>query len=735
MKKISLILFTVIFLLTALPTMVFADSDKGKFILVIINHLTLEDLQKGNFPNINEMIAKGGLGLMNTNTAGGRSPENTYSTVANGVKSLGTDHGGYAFNAVEEVKLKPNIEPEAAKYLYTAMMGRNSTNQVLHLGMPKIIAANDNLKSEIKVGVLGTTLKANGIRIGVFGNSDGFEKSRLASLLAIDEQGQVREGIVDESILQKDLSFPFGLCTDYIQLGNEIRKKFEQLDYIVIETGDTSRLEKYKEFLTPNQYEQLRIKTLEKIDSFLGNLFEEVDWKKDQFLIISPTPPADAIKINNTVTPVIIRGKGIEAGFLSANSTRRQGIVANTDIAPTILSFWGIDAPQNIVGRPLFSIHSNNKNTLEEIKQINQQLLINYHHRTPVLKTFVVLQIIYIILAALIILFSKSTKVIKLVQKFAIVFLILPFLLLVYRFFRVDSLVITIFQLLMVLGLIYLFLSRINISFNYKIALFAMLTSIGILVDTLAGSRLVMNSPLGYDPLVGARYYGLGNEFTGVLIGSTIIGIASIFQELKRHGKRLFTFAVAYFIFLTYVLYSPSLGADAGGLIVAVISLGFFSLRLLGKRVRRKDIILLGLFTFLLLILGAFADLVFNQSRGSHIGQAFSLVIQGNWTEIGNIISRKIAMNIKLINYTIWTRVMLASLAVLGLLIYRPVGFFKRMEDANPYLKKGFEAILVAGVVGFLVNDSGIVQAATTFIYLMFPLLHLSLKDKLQNTQ
>jgi hypothetical protein len=229
----------------------------------------------------------------------------------------------------------------------------------------------------------------------------------------------------------------------------------------------------------------------------------------------------------------------------------------------------------------------------------------------------------------------------------------------------------------------------------------------------------------------GARYYGIGNEFAGILEGSTIIGTATLYQELSKHRRILLPVFLAYFVFMTYVSYAPGFGADAGGLITAVIALGFFSLRLMDKRVSKRELLYLLLLTLLLLGLGAFIDMTFNSLHGSHIGQAFSLLVQGNYAEIGNIIYRKIAMNIKLMNYSIWTKVLLASLAALGVLLYKPVGFFKQLTDSVPNMKKGFEAIFVASLVGFLVNDSGIVQAATTFIYLIFPLLYLSLQDKL----
>ncbi|ACV62001.1 hypothetical protein Dtox_1115 [Desulfofarcimen acetoxidans DSM 771] len=733
MKKLRRIIFalllTVIFLFMVTPGISLAAEREGKFYLILINYLSLEDLQNSKLTNINKMIENGGLGLMNTNTAGSRSAENTYSTLGSGTRALGTDYGGFAYNREETVSLSSNLSPLPAGDIYNVISNQDKKGEVIHLALPKIVLANQQLTNKVKTAALGTSLKNAGIRVGVFGNSDSFARSRPASLLAIDEQGQVAKGVVDSSINMKDKAFPFGFHTDYDKLKNEVVKNHDKVDFFVIETGDNSRLEDYKTFLTSERYNQLKELTLNRIDGFLGALSNNIDWQKDRVMLVSPTPSSKASTFNNLVTPLIYAGNSIHPGVLTSSSTRRQGIVAITDITPTVLSFWGIKQDPEIVGRPVFSQTAHN--VFQQVKQLNQNLIINYTHRPPVLKTFVILQIIYILLTAFSVYFLKSHRVLQPLQKLIVLFLIMPPVILAYSIFRVESLALTLIYFALIVALIYLVISKANISFYYKVAFLSLSTSAAILIDTVLGSPLTINSPLGYDAMNGARYYGIGNEFAGILEGSTIIGTAALYQELSKHRRILLPVFLAYFAFMTYVSYAPGFGADAGGLITAVIALGFFSLRLMDKRVSRRELLYLLLLTLLLLGLGAFIDMTFNSLHGSHIGQAFSLLVQGNYAEIGNIIYRKIAMNIKLMNYSIWTKVLLASLAALGVLLYKPVGFFKQLTDSVPNMKKGFEAIFVASLVGFLVNDSGIVQAATTFIYLIFPLLYLSLQDKL----
>ena len=74
-------------------------------------------------------------------------------------------------------------------------------------------------------------------------------------------------------------------------------------------------------------------------------------------------------------------------------------------------------------------------------------------------------------------------------------------------------------------------------------------------------------------------------------------------------------------------------------------------------------------------------------------------------------------MNIRLFKNTIWTRVFLSSLLSMVILFYRPAGIFKDVREKYPYLSYGFISGLVGSIAAFAVNDSGIVAAATSMIY------------------
>lgn len=70
-------------------------------------------------------------------------------------------------------------------------------------------------------------------------------------------------------------------------------------------------------------------------------------------------------------------------------------------------------------------------------------------------------------------------------------------------------------------------------------------------------------------------------------------------------------------------------------------------------------------------------------------------------------------------------------LVALAVLLYLPAGAMLRIKEGYPQLFKGFAGILTGAVVGGIINDSGIVAAATTSIYLVTPILLLIIKDNL----
>ena len=185
---------------------------------------------------------------------------------------------------------------------------------------------------------------------------------------------------------------------------------------------------------------------------------------------------------------------------------------------------------------------------------------------------------------------------------------------------------------------------------------------------------------------------------------------------------------IIFYSLITIIIGFPKLGANVGGTITAVFAFLFVSIRLLGKKIDFKKLIYISLAVISMVGLMALIDLFVVENQ-SHLAEAIKQVIAGGPAVIYQIIVRKISMNLRIMGTTIWSKVLLSTIVVLGILFYRPVGWIKKISIKYPKLAMGWSGIIVACIIGFAVNDSGIVVAATSAIFLTSTILYLIIDD------
>ena len=100
-----------------------------------------------------------------------------------------------------------------------------------------------------------------------------------------------------------------------------------------------------------------------------------------------------------------------------------------------------------------------------------------------------------------------------------------------------------------------------------------------------------------------------------------------------------------------------------------------------------------------------------------------SQVIANGPMEIVTVFARKIEMNVQLAQTTVWVNILLVGLLILGFTIFRPNRHFSHMKERYKIVYKGYLAIVIGCLVTLLVNDSGIIAAATDSIYLLIPII------------
>lgn len=220
-------------------------------------------------------------------------------------------------------------------------------------------------------------------------------------------------------------------------------------------------------------------------------------------------------------------------------------------------------------------------------------------------------------------------------------------------------------------------------------------TMMVFVVDLVLGARWQIDTPLGYSALVAGRFAGIGNLAFGAFAAAVLIAAAGTSQRV----------AAAVLILAVVVDGAPMLGADLGGTI-ALVPAAFV---LLGVRGRR---LILGAGAGAL-VAGGFVTLDLLRPRDSrtHLGRFAQRVIDG---DAGSVIARKAISS--------WELVAHSPLTVLGLVVALVALVYANLSAGDGPQARVIHALSLAGVVGFLLNDSGL-AAVVTLVWVAVPLI------------
>lgn len=705
----------IVLLFITLTTVAYAGEDK-KVVLVVINETNYEDLY--SMHTIQEFIDMGAIALMNNRTSTKENTYKAYATIGAGVRAEAASNATGSFNINNEIKS-----------MYFRRTGIDIPKEgIINVDMPRLIRLNESGQYGAIPGALGESLHEQGMKTAVIGNSDTLDDfTRLGTMIAMDYKGYVDYGNIEKSTLTKDESYPFGFKNNYDKLIDVFKDTYNEAQLIVVDIGDIGRLERYKPNLSDEMYLEQKSKILKDMDNYIKNIRNNIDFKNTRMIIATPYPSSEDIKNGNNLTPVVFYGDRISQGVLTSNTTRRGGIIGNVDIAPSIADYLKTSAI-NMSGRPVQFIEK--EHNMDFLMGLNDQVISTSKNRYPVLSTFAIFEILVSILALVIILIENklNKKIILYYKNILLSTMAVPFGLLILPLFHVQNLFIT-YALLIGLTLLITYITK-KISKNTldSLLILSFITMFALLLDICTNANLMKTSLLGYDPIIGARYYGIGNEYMGVLIGSTLVFATAIIDRFKLNKR----WTILIFAITILIIGFPKLGANVGGTMTAVGAFSFAILRLFNVKIKLKQLILIGAAIIAVVAFMAFIDIKVIKSQ-SHLAGAINQIIQGGPTMIFLIIKRKLEMNMRLIGITIWSKVLMSAILILATLFYRPVGTIRKLIHVYPNLYIGWAGIVMACVVALFVNDSGVVAAATGIIFLAMSMLYLIFSSVKEN--
>ena len=716
-KKLISLLLSLIVILSFSISSIYADTNnKGKVIYLSLNRTSLENLLE--IPIIKEKTSNSGyVALMTTKGDGSNTDQKSFASIGSGVRANVLDEDYVKFETLNE---NEKTQFEAATGVKSWAIGNIKINRNINQN-------TDNGGYGATLGMLGTTLNKNNLKVALLGNSDikkndDLKKIRNLALVCMDENGRVQSGNVD-NINKKDDTMPFGISTDYDKLKSETKKYYENNDAIFVELGDTYRLDEYKNNLNENTYKSMKKKIYQNINDYLKEVFEMAG-KNDTIYIVSEFESNLDYKTKRRLSPVIKFEKD-GYGLLESSTTRNSGIVSNIDIGVDIINKFGLKN-ELMIGKVFKNVQDENgiKKVLKDYERIVSINTI----RASVVNSYVGIVSASWVIAMIAILFKNKIpkkekglgrdQIFKVLKELIKLGLIMPLAFLtapVFQFKTPAGLVSGVLIVTIIYYLIGYFLFRKD---DIKqMGFYAFLTIGLIIIDCIIGTPLMKSGIMSYDAINGARYYGVGNEYEGVTIASAVFALA-VLLNYKKISKRL---AVVLSLVILITSAMPSMGANVGGAISESVAYLLFILLIFDVKLDLKKIIMIGVATVLVVV--AFAGLDFLMGTESHLSVFTNQIIQEGPAAIFNTFGRKIQMNLKLAKSSVWVNILIVSIIIIGALIFKPSGYFKKIHDKYPMIFKGFMASFVGCIVTLLVNDSGIVAASTAAIYILIPII------------
>lgn len=727
MKKGIITFMILIMFVMIIPHYGYAKPiSEKKAIMVILDYTDYEEMIAFGRENIKYLLENGALGLMNANSASSFTSSNAYATIGAGTYAASANYAAFAGGYYDLF----HNEPISTVYKRNTGNDMNLGN-IANVGITELNLQNKKLNRIAKPALLGTLLHERGYKTAIIGNEGtGFDDIKInASLITTDEKGITDFGVVNQTLLAHDPMSPYGIRSDYDKLYTAFCDVKDKADFIVIQPGDMSRLNKYMD-IAEDRYNEIKSEIFSQTDKFLGKLFSQID-DNTLFLLVVPFPSAEDSSAGKKLTPIIALNKNIPSGTLTSATTKRDGIVTNTDIAACILDYFGIPKDSSMTGHKLTS--KSMENPLEYLEELNRITIFNYKIRSSVVKTYI--GCIIGVLTLFLISIKYFDKYLRYVKFLLIGVLITPTMLLLLPLaspWSVPKFVLCLIGSVFLASLVIFHFLKDNL----KIFIVTCLPSVLIiLTDTFLENPLMKISILGYDPIVGARFYGIGNEYMGFLIGAAIIGVASLINCADKRQKIVKILSSVLYLVILLTLMAPSLGTNVGGSIAAFIGFGVsIILNMKGKLTKKDFLVLICLLIISIFGLFIYDGMQLSSNTQSHIGQTTELIRHNSFFALFQIFARKLSMNYKLIKYSSWVWVLFGTVATLCILFARPVGILKEIFKKHIYLYFGFIAGIIATLAALAFNDSGVVAAATMMIPLTIPLIMMCI-DEIENNK
>jgi hypothetical protein len=420
----------------------------------------------------------------------------------------------------------------------------------------------------------------------------------------------------------------------------------------------------------------------------------------------------------------IASGPGYHSRYLTADSTRTNGLVTLTDVTATILHSLGLKQPSDAVGSRWRDDGAKPASVTTLTKNLNDQDVAAQSHSRLVVPFYLVLVIVQVALYAFgtFALARKRRRVLAVTRVVALAGASLPAATFVANLVPWGSsghpAVAMVAAILVATAVITAaaLAGPWRRSITGTGAIVGGVTALVLALDVFTGSHLQTCSVLGYTPLVAGRFYGFGNIPWALFVTGLIIVTGAVAGWLLAAGRRSAATAVVIGagVLALVIDGAPMAGADFGGILAMIPGFGVFALMIAGRPVRLSRLVAVLAAGAVVVLVVAFLDSL--RANPTHIGEFWNSLMNG---DAGTIIFRKFRGMIGTFGRWELSVMAVAAVAFLIFALLRPLAWraavLHTAYERAPALRPTLVAVLVTAGVGMLVNDSGVAIPALAF--------------------
>lgn len=647
-----------------------------KAVVLVVNYATWQELRASALPNITKILQGAAVGLMNT-----KGPQD--NDAASVWVTLGAGHGASA--GVNEMPI--------------AAAGETAG---------KIIEANRAAFTQAIPGLLGATLEQEKID---------------RTLIRIDSPRDLSPSLV------MDAKGNLPHCYELASKGNpaivnEVTRIISESAGLVVISLSLPRSFPVKSYPEAGVLFPARSEALQRADQLIKQIRQHLD-TDNLLMLLSPSCPTFANPHARALTPIAIEGPGFAKGILASPSTRRQGLAANVDFAPTLLNFFNLPIPIAMNGRALQTVPS--PAPLKIIDVFDDQTATTYRLRDEASPPYAVIAGGILVIVLLILVFIPKFAVRNRVILRALLLLtaassLAIFLVSAFPLHQAVSLLLPTIALAAIIAMG----ASVAGGFPRALGLICLLTAAVIGADMLLGAPIMFRSIFGSDPIISGRFYGLGNHEGGWFISAVMLAGGAL---LDWEGKPLGRAVIWLFIALAMLSLGASFGgANFGqGLSGAITALTFWIL--LAPAGRKKRRVAAGIILFLLAV--AFfivIDQLQPQSKQSHMVLLMNLMHAEGPVALLDVIKRKLAMAW---HFSTFNPALLLSIPVFFAMIIVPLRPPGKWISAFPRQRTFAVSLAACGIgacAASVLNDSGTISGIGIISLAVIGLIYLALE-------